>query len=82
MDNKKLSQLMMELYTNPELKEEFFANPKKVLAQKNIEFPNDLEIKVLEQTKTKKYIVLPHLNDDSDTFTEDLEKKINKAGWI
>jgi hypothetical protein len=79
MDEKKLSQLMMELYSNPELKEKFIANPKEVMAEKGIEVPKGKEIKVLEETETQKYIVLPHLDDDSNSFAEDFENKMNKT---
>jgi hypothetical protein len=48
------------------------------MAEIGIEIPNGKEIKVLEKTKTQKYIVLPHLNDDSDMFTDDLKKKDKK----
>jgi hypothetical protein len=78
MDNKKLSQLMMELYANSELKEEFIANPKKIMVEKGIELPENIDLKVLEETESVKYIVLPHIDEDSEINSESLERKSSK----
>ncbi|MFP4547457.1 MAG: NHLP leader peptide family RiPP precursor [Fidelibacterota bacterium] len=78
-DSKKMSKLMMELYANPELKEEFLNNPKKVLAEKGIEYPEDQEIKVVEETENLKYIILPYMDDSSEISTESLERKMSKT---
>jgi hypothetical protein len=77
--SKKISQLMMELYSNPELKEKFIANPKEVMIEKGIEVPEGKEIKVLEETETVNYIVLPHLDENSEITTDTLERKISKV---
>jgi hypothetical protein len=79
MDNKKLSQLLMELYANSELKEEFIANPKKVMAEKGIEIPEKINIKVLEETEATKYIVLPYLDKKESLDAENLERKMSKS---
>lgn len=78
-DSKKMSKLMMELYANPELKEAFLNDPKKVMAEKGIEVPENQEIKAVEETASTKYIVLPYIEDDSDFSSEIMEQKVSKV---
>jgi len=80
--SKKMSQLMMELFTNPELKEKFIANPKEVMAEKGINVPENQEIKVLEETENVKYIVLPYLDKNSELNVEDFESRKSKMMYL
>ncbi|MCK4359903.1 MAG: nitrile hydratase subunit alpha [Candidatus Cloacimonetes bacterium] len=79
LDKKKLSQLIMELFANPELKQRFLKDPANVLKEKSFDIPGDTEIRVVEDTKTVKHIVLPYIEPGEKLIPEELEARISKV---
>ena len=82
LDAKNLHQLFMELYANPELKQRFLKAPTDVLKEKAFNIPDDVEIRVVEDTKNTKHIVLPYLDPDEELTPEVLEARFTKYFWI
>ena len=80
LSKKKMSELIMDLYANPELKQNFLNNPKSVLKEKGFSIPGDTEIKTVEDTKTVKHIVLPYLEPSEKLTPEELETRLTKFG--
>ncbi len=79
---KKMNQLMMEMFTNTELKKDFFSKPKEILKDNEIDVPDGMEIKVLEETENIKYIILPYLKPNEKLSFEELERKSSKSIMI
>ncbi len=79
LEAKKMNQLMMEIFTNAELKKDFISNPKVILQEKGINIPESMEIKVLEETENTKYIILPYLKPGEKLSFEELERKSSKV---
>ena len=79
LEAKKMNQLMMEIFTNAELKKDFISNPKVILQEKGINIPESMEIKVLEETENTKYITLPYLKPGETLSIEELERKSSKS---
>ena len=78
LDAKKLSQFMMELFANPELKQRFIINPGIVLKEKGFSITANKEIKVVEETENINYIVLPYLKPDEKLTPEEMERRLSK----
>ena len=79
LEAKKMNQLMMEMFTNAELKNDFISNPKVILQEKGIDIPESTKIKVLEETENTKYIILPYLKPGETLSIEELERKSSKS---
>ncbi len=78
LSKKKMSELIMELYANPELKQDLLNDPKSVLKDKGFSIPEDTEIRVVEDTKTVKHVVLPYLEPSEKLTPEELETRLTK----
>lgn len=79
LNTKKLSQLVMELYANPELKHRFMADAGSVLKDKGFDIPGDTEIRAVEDTRMVKHIVLPYLEPGEKLAPEELESRLTKT---
>jgi len=78
MDREKLSRLLLELYANTEMKQRFVDSPGSVLKEKGFDIPDDVQIKVAEDTETVKHIVLPYLEPGEKPTPEELESRLSK----
>jgi len=79
LNTTKLSQLVMELYANPELKHRFMTDPGNVFKEKGFDIPGDTEIRVVEDTKKTKHLVLPYLEPGEKLTPEVLEARLTKS---
>ena len=79
MDKKKLNAFFMELYSNPEMLENFVKSPKTVLNEKGFDTPEGKEIKVLIDTENVTHMVLPYLSQDETASIEELEDRVSKS---
>jgi len=78
-NKKKINGFLMEIYSNPELKENFVNSPEKVLREKGFDIPDGLKINVLEDTKEITHFVLPHLDMNEIDSMEELEARKTKS---
>ena len=78
-DEKKINGFLMEVYSNPELKENFMNSPEKVLKEKGFKIPDGMKINVLEDTEKVTHFVLPYLNMDEIDNVEELEARNTKS---
>jgi nitrile hydratase alpha subunit len=68
------AHLIERSWTDREFRERLLRDPKATLSKElGIEFPDDAEIEVLEETTTKKYLVLPE-PAAGDLSDEELER--------
>ncbi len=57
--HKILSEIFLKCSKNDSLKQHFKSTPKIVLVEHGFDVPDDIEIKVVENTDRKVYITLP-----------------------
>lgn len=79
LSREKMSKLIVDLYVNPELKKDFLNDPKSILKKKGLSISDDVEIKVVEDTKKVKHIVLPYLEPGEKLSPEELETRLTKS---
>ncbi len=79
LNKEKMSGLIMDLYANPELKQNFLNDSKSVLKEKGFSIPEDMEIKAVEDTKMVKHIVLPYLDPGEKLTPEEMEARLSKS---
>ncbi len=79
--NNAIQQLVMDIMLDSDLKARAMADPAAVLAERGIEVPDSLELKIVEDTASVRHIVLPY-PCESDT-AEELEQRTSKfAVWL
>jgi len=78
-EKEKMGKLIMDLYADSELKQNFLGNPKSILKDKGFSIPDDMEIRVVEDTSKVKYIVLPYLEPGEKVTSEELEARLSKS---
>jgi hypothetical protein len=77
--DKKVKEWIMELYQDPELMERFKKDPKGVLKEKGVTFPEDVTVQVLADTEKVKYMVIPYLGLEKITSASEFEERISKS---
>ncbi len=80
MENKA-EDLMVDLLCDPTLKREFIIDPKKVLREKGFKVEDNVEYKVVEDTKSIRYITIPYVKEGMLPQNETLEKRKSKSFW-
>lgn len=65
MAENKLNQIIIKAIKDKKFCEELKQNPKKVLERElKITLPKDVNIKVLEESESQKYLVIPLIESD------------------
>ncbi len=70
--------LLAELYGSPDLMNRFLAHPAEVLREKGIPLPEGIEIKALADTASVRHVVIPYLDPEGETATEQIETRSSK----
>lgn len=71
--------LAIELLSDPELKRKFISDPKGVLKDMGFQVEDDVEYKVVEDTKSIRYLTIPYIEESKASATEMLEKRRSKS---
>ena len=58
-NQKKLGQIIADCWRDADFKKRFIANPKQTLAERGIAVPDQIEIKVVENTQRQYFITIP-----------------------
>jgi hypothetical protein len=58
-NQKKLGQIIAQCWRDTAFKNRFVANPRQVLQEKGIVVPDQVEIKVVENTQRQYFITIP-----------------------
>jgi hypothetical protein len=62
----KTKELILEASTNEDFKNQLLTNPKLILKEKcNIDFKDDVELKVVFEDKKTKYLVIPFFEGET-----------------
>jgi len=78
MQNPLFDELLLDVYSDMELKQRFLDDPASVLRQRGVEVPDGVELRVLEDSPTVRHIVLPHFHDGTPAPTEELASRKSK----
>jgi hypothetical protein len=78
-DIQNENDLVIELFSNPDLMREFISNPKKVLKEKGFQVEDDVEYRVVEDTKNIRHIAIPYLEMGTMPENKALEKRKSKV---
>jgi nitrile hydratase alpha subunit len=57
--NKQLTQIIKKAWADPTFKKRLLEDPKAIAQEHGIHVPQDLEVLVVENTKTRVHVVLP-----------------------
>ena len=77
-----MKDIMVELYSDPELMARFQADPKAVLQEKGVEVPDDITFQVVTDTAQVRHIVLPYLGSEKIDSVSEFEERLSKSGVI
>ena len=73
-----MKDIMVELYSDPELMARFQADPKAVLQEKGAEVPEDINLQVVSDSSKFRHIVLPYLGSENiDAVWEYCQKDLS-----
>lgn len=79
-DNKKFGELVSKCWADGAFKQRFLTDPKKVLAEFEIEVPDGLNVKVVENTDDTMHITLPAKPTRSELSDDQLDSVSGGAG--
>lgn len=77
-----MKEIMVELFSDPQLMARFQADPKAVLREKGAEVPEDITFKVVTDTAKVRHIVLPYLGSEKVASVAEFEERLSKSGII
>ncbi len=79
--NEEYKKLIIDLFADADLMARLKADPKAVLKERGIQVPDDVEIKVVQDTEKVRHLVIPYLGEDTPSSSEELEQRVTKY-WI
>lgn len=79
VSERKFNEILLEILGDPDLKVVFAGNPRGFLRQRGVVIPDDVELRVHEDTEKLRHIVLPYLEGDPPTTVEELEARLDRG---
>jgi hypothetical protein len=76
VSERKFNEVLLEIYSDPDLKVVFEGNPRGFLRQRGIVVPDDIELRVHEDTAKVRHLIVPRLEGDPPTTVEELEERL------
>ncbi|MEI6530953.1 MAG: nitrile hydratase subunit alpha [bacterium] len=73
-----MEDLVFDLYSNPELKQRFMGDPAGVMKERGVVVPDDVSLRVVEDTETVRHIVLPYPDPGEVAKVEEIEQRVSK----
>ena len=77
-----MNEIVVELFSDPELMARFKADPKAVLQEKGVKVPEDITFQVVTNTDKVKHIVLPFLGTEKIASVAEFEERLSKSAII
>ena len=65
-NRRRMAEVIARAGSDESFKERFLSEPKAVLEAYGITMPTDLEVKVVEQTHERVYVVIPFKPEDAE----------------
>jgi hypothetical protein len=79
---KRFGEIISKCWGDAAFKARFISDPKKVLAEYDIEVPEGLDVKVLENTNDLMYLTIPPKPDHSALSDDQLDQVSGGAGNV
>jgi hypothetical protein len=70
--------LILDLYSDPELKKRFLADPAVVMKERGVTVPEEVILKAVEDSPTVRHIILPYLKPGEKSSMEEIEQRASK----
>lgn len=81
MPGKNINEAILKALKDPSFKKKLMINPKKTLEEEcQISLPENLSIQVLEESESKKYLVIPHVPQGSEITEDELRELVGGLG--
>ena len=77
-EKNTLAQLFAACWKDEALKARFMADPKSVMKEYDLDVPDGMDVKVVENADDCVYITLPAMHDSADSLTD--EELLEVAG--
>ncbi len=75
---KMMEDLVFDLYSDPELKKRFMADPAAVMKERGVKVPDGVSLRAVEDTETVRHIVLPYPAPSTAASLQEIEQRASK----
>mgnify|MGYP000427520851 CR=1 FL=1 len=79
VSERAFNEILLEILKDPDLKVVFEGNPRGFLRQRGIVVPDDVELRVHEDTARLRHIVIPYLEGPPPATVEELEERLARS---
>ncbi len=79
VSERQFHEVLLEILNDPDLKIVFEGNPRGFLRQRGIVIPDEIELRVHEDTARLRHIVIPYLEGPPPATVEELEERLARA---
>jgi hypothetical protein len=73
-----IEDLILESYTDPDLKKRFLENPIAMLKERGVEIPPEIILRVVEDAPEVRHIILPYIVPGVSPSLEEIEQRASK----
>jgi hypothetical protein len=73
-----MQDLILDLYSDPALKERFMADPASVMKEHGVVVPEGVDLCAVEDTAEIRHIVLPYIAPGAAPKLEEIEQRASK----
>lgn len=80
-DGLKMGQIVARCWSDEAFKAKFLKDPKAILAEYDVAVPEGIDIEVVENTKDKRFFLLPDSPQNGEMSHEDLSQVNGACCW-
>ena len=78
--NKLWAKVVAKAWGDAEYKQRLISDPIAVLRSENVEIPDYVKIRVLEEAPNEEILVIPHM-EEGETNLDNLEERVAASIW-
>ncbi|NWG00877.1 MAG: nitrile hydratase subunit alpha [Thermoanaerobaculaceae bacterium] len=79
VSERKFNEILLEILNDRDLKVVFEGNPRGFLRQRGVTVPDEIELRVHEDTARLRHIVIPYLEGEPPATVEELEERLSRS---
>lgn len=79
VSERAFNEILLEILKDPDLKVVFEGNPRGFLRQRGVVVPDEVELRVHEDTARLRHIVIPYLEGPPPETVEELEERLARS---
>ncbi len=79
VSERKFNEILLEILNDRDLMVVFEGNPRGFLRQRGVIVPDDIELRVHEDTAHLRHIVIPYLEGEPPATVEELEERLSRS---